>query len=396
MKVNSNVTVLFTISLLFFISITAFDPFVSSFAAELELKPALIGSIIGAAGLTSLFTRLPVGILSEVFFKRKLFIQLGLLLTIIAWTAAFLSPNAVTLYLAKITDGLTGSTWVVYNVLFASYFGLREAAKAVAVLSIASPAGSLIGVTIGGIVSNNYGYKYSFLVAIIAAVIAICLTLFLKEQPGPQNKPKYSPSILIEQITDKKIWYLAILTAITLMILYGTRDTFTPIVAKDLGANPFIIGWLSNTHLILYGLATALCGPYFYKKLGLVNTAVVGAIMQGLVAIAIPFAPSLMYLFMLQAIMGFAFGMNYTVFTSLAIANTIESKQSTRIGLFQSLYSLGQFFGPVIMGILIQSFSREFSFLSIGLTSIIAAFVTLFLLKTPSVVKSEEKKIEVS
>jgi MFS family permease len=388
---RSDIVLFFIMSLLFFMSISAFDPFISAFATDIGITPAVVGGIVGVAGLASLFTRLPVGVFSDMFLKRKLFIQIGLLVTIICWTIAFISPSATTLYLGKISDGITGSTWVIYNVMFASFFGVKEAAKAVAILGVASPAGSLIGSTVGGVIASSYGYEYSFLVAVIAAVIALVLSFFVKEKKDPDMNTKYDMKIFTEQVSDKTIWIIGILATISIMIPFGTRDTFTPLVAVDLGANPFLISWLSNTHLILYGFAAALCAPFFYKKLGLVNTAIYGALLQGLIAVIIPYAPNLVILFILQGFAGIAFGMNFTVLTSLSIHNTPEQKQSTRMGMFQSVYAAGMFAGPVLMGVLTGSFSRAMSFLVIGIVSIICAVLTKFIIKKESNQLKEEQ-----
>ncbi len=371
----------FIISLLFFVTITAFDPFISSFAKDLGFDSVVIGSIIGISGIVALFTRLPLGVFSDMLHKRRLFIQIGLLITMVMWTLAFLMPNATTLYLGKISDGLTGSTWVIYNVMFASYFGVREAAKAVAILGVASPLGSILGTTIGGLVANSYGYRYSFLVAVIAALIAFVLTFFTKDLSIKGIKVKYDKKILVEQITDKKIWVISILATIALMVTIGTRDTFTPFIATDLGANPLMIGMLANTHLIIYGLAAALCGVFFYRKLGMINTAILGALLQGIIVIMIPYAESLTMLFLLQAIQGFGYGLSFTVVTSWAVENIPEIKQSTRMGLFQSLYSAGMFFGPVLIGILIEAFSRSTGFLIMGVLSIMSIILIKMFIK---------------
>src|SRR5690606_39980549 len=52
---------------------------------------------------------------SDVVKSRRIFIQIGLLLPIIAWPIAWLEPNAITLYLAKAADGVTAATWVLYK-----------------------------------------------------------------------------------------------------------------------------------------------------------------------------------------------------------------------------------------------------------------------------------------
>ncbi|MFE7084240.1 MFS transporter [Priestia megaterium] len=379
-SMNIQIVLFFIMSMLFFVSISAFDPFISSYASDIGITPTVIGGIVGITGIASILTRLPIGILSDMFLKRKLFIQVGLLITIVCWTIAFILPNATTLYIGKISDGITGSTWVIYNVMFAAYFGKKDAAKAVAILSVASPASTLIGTTIGGLLANSYGYKFSFLIAVLAAVLALVLTFFLKEKKDYDNEDKYDIKILSEQVVDKNLWIISILATSSIMLSFG-NNTFTPLVALDLGATPFMISGLSNIYGLLNGIAAALCVPFFYKRLGLINTALGGALLQAITLIAIPYSSSLILIFIFQGLAGFAMGMNFTVLVSLSIDNIVQHKQSTRMGLFQSIYSLGMFAGPVIMGILTDAFSIKTAFLVLGTFAIISSVLTKLLLK---------------
>lgn len=386
-----NIVLFFIMTVFFFISISAFDPFISSYARDLGISPVVIGNIMGVTGLASMFIRFPVGIFSDLLNKRKIFIQIGLLITVVGWLIAFLSPNATTLYLAKFLDGITGATWVLYTVMFASYFNINNSAKAVAFLALTDYIGALMGSIIGGIVANNYGYSYSFLVAVFAASIAFVLTFFLKEKKFEKQGVKHEmKKIILEQITDKKLWFLSVMAVIALMASFGMRITFTPLIARDLGANAITLSWLSNIFLIAGGIASWLSGIFFYKKIGLVNTAVIGAFLQFIIAILTPFAPNMIILFGLQAFSGIAFALNFTVLLSLSITNVPEHKQSTRMGLFQSLFSFGMFFGPVLMGILTEVFSRSLSFLVIGVLSAISGILMKVFIRPQGSWKSKD------
>ncbi|RPK06038.1 MFS transporter [Priestia endophytica] len=378
-----NIVLFFIMTVLFFISISAFDPFISSYARDLGISPLVIGNIMGVTGLASMFIRFPVGIFSDLLNKRMLFIQIGLSVTVVGWIIAFINPNATTLYLAKFLDGITGATWVLYTVMFASYFSINNSAKAVAFLALADYVGALMGSLIGGIVANNYGYSYSFLVAVFAASIALVLTFFLKEKKVEKQRRKHEmKKTILEQITDRNLWFLSLMAIIALMASFGMRVTFTPLIASDLGADAITLSWLSNVFLIAGGIATCLSGILFYKKIGLINTAIIGAFLQFVIAILTPFAPNLIILFCLQALSGIAFSLNFTVLLSLSIMNVPEHKQSTRMGLFQSLFSFGMFFGPVLMGILTEIFSRSLSFLVIGVLSAISGILMKVFIKT--------------
>lgn len=392
-NIPSEAILFFTISVLFFISITSFDPFVSSYASELGIPPVMIGSIVGITGLASMFTRLPLGVLSDILLKRKLFIQAGLIITMVSWSIAYINPNEYTLFIGKLSNGLTGSTWVIYTVMFTGFFHVVHSAKAIAIISVASPLGSFLGSTIGGLVINQFDYAASFLVAVLSALLAFLLTIFIREVAVNNESPKYNKSIFTKQIMDKSLWIISILGIITQMVMYGTRDSFTPLLAKNLGATPIIISWLSNTHLILFGISTALC-PLFYKKVGLKNTGILGFTLQGIMVILLPFAPNLPVMFILQAIAGIAYGLNFTFLMSIILENATLQEKTTRMGFFQSFYSIGVFCGPLLMGLFIEAFSEVVGYTFIGLASVVAALLTKFLIYDK--VLSKEEKLRFS
>ncbi|MFQ7473308.1 MAG: MFS transporter, partial [Anaerovoracaceae bacterium] len=109
------IVLFFIISTLFFVSISTYSSYITPLATDIGITPTVIGVILGATGMVSMFVRFPIGILSQMFSKRKLVIQLGLLVTVVAFFIAFLIPSAVTLFIAKAVGGLTGATWVMYT-----------------------------------------------------------------------------------------------------------------------------------------------------------------------------------------------------------------------------------------------------------------------------------------
>lgn len=364
----------FVISILFFISLTVYGPFLSLYASDLGVEPVVIGSIIGASGLASIFTRFGVGVLSDFMKKRRIFIQAGLVLVAIAYSIAFFAPSAVTLYLAKFLGGLTGATFVIYNVYYANMFSKEEAPRAVAILALTSPGGSFIGNLIGGAVAGRFGYSATFIVAVAAGALGFLLSLFLEEIPFEEKK--YTVRDVKEQLTDKSLWLLSILSIITLIVPYATKDTQTPIILKELGAGTSTIAAFSNVHLVCNTIAIYLSGSWFKKKLGIVNTAVTGAVLLGVTAIIMPFLTNLTVFFLVQAIAGFGLGLNFTVLTSLTIYGIESSKQSTRMGMYQNLYSIGMFFGPTLIGILIATIGVKNGYIIVGALSLVGAIVT--------------------
>ena len=368
----------FIISVLFYICIHSIDAFLAPMMINQGIEPQVMGIIMGASGLATLMIRFPLGIISDVVKSRKIFIQIALVLPIIAWPIAWLEPNAITLYLAKAADGVTAATWVLYNILFIRYFDRKEAPAAVALLALAGPIGVFLGNCIGGVLIPYFANNIAFFVSCVSALLALFLTTRIRDVHDPVQAPSLKACIAGAklQLADRSVWLIGILATIVILVPFATRDTLTPIYAEQLGARAGILTLLSNIHLIFYALAIALCSSVFYQRLGLVKTAVLGILLQVISSFGIPFTSNLYLIYLLQALAGFSFGMAFAAFMSLSVVNTTSDEQSTRMGLFQTIYSCGMFAGPVIMGVMMQHINLSSGYLFIAGLSIIAAIAT--------------------
>lgn len=382
---RAQIILFLVVSVLYTISISAFDPFISVYTHELGFRPAIIGIIVGAAGFSSMLARFPVGIAGD-FIKNKLFvIRLGLAITVVGWSLAFLYPTPATLIIGKVADGLTGAVWVVFTTLFTGYFAKEDTAKAIGLISFSATFGNFTGSLSGGLAAHHLGYRYSFLVAVIAAVAALVLTLYMvKTKDEVQSTADFNTGIIKEQLTDRTIWIIGLASIVALIVPYATRDLFTPIIAGDLGGTALSITLLANIHMIAGGLAQLMLGSVFQPLLGLKKTIIASAVGQGVIAALIPHCPNLVTLYGLQALAGFLFNLNFTALMALAVANVDPAKQSTRMGLYQSIYSFGMFFGPTMAGRLAEMTSMEMVFVIVGAVSVLMALFLCFQLKSDS------------
>ena len=348
----------FIISILFFICIHSIDAFLAPMMINQGIEPQIMGIIMGASGLATLLIRFPLGIISDVVKSRRIFIQIGLLLPIIAWPIAWLEPNAITLYLAKAADGVTAATWVLYNILFMRYFGRNEAPAAVALLALAGPIGVFLGNCIGAVLIHYFANNIAFFVSCISALVALILTTRIQDVHDPVQAPTLKACITgaRQQLADRSVWLIGILATVVILVPFATRDTLTPVYAEQ--------------------LAIALCSSVFYQRLGLVKSAVLCIVLQVISTFGIPFTSNMYVIYLWQALAGFSFGMAFAAFMSLSVVNTSSDEQSTRMGLFQTIYSCGMFVGPVMMGVMMQHINLSSGYILIAALSVVAAIAT--------------------
>ncbi|PKH23612.1 MFS transporter [Enterobacterales bacterium CwR94] len=367
----------FLMSILFFICINGVDAFLAPLMIDQGIAPQVMGMIIGATGLASLCIRFPLSIVADVMHNRKIFVQASLLLPVLAWPLAWYLPGPWTFFAAKLASGFTAASWVLYNILFIRYFRREDAPAAVALLALAGPIGVFISNAICGVVVHFWGEFSAFFVPCIAGLSALLLSFRLRHEQDTQRRPTLVACARSarRQLGDPSIWFLGVLAVIVILVPFATRDTLTPIYARQLGAQAGALAALSNVHLLFYAIAVALCSSVFYKRLGLVKTAVLGITLQVISAVAIPFSHSLLSVGLWQGVGGFSFGMAFAVLMSLSVVNTAEDEQTTRMGLFQTIYSCGMFFGPVLMGLMLQHVSLTSGYWVIGGLCVVAAFL---------------------
>ena len=378
---NIQISLFLIVSVLFFISISAFDPYITPYATQLGIPVSQIGIILSVAGFSSIIVRFPIGIFAEMFSKKKIMIQMGLLLTLIVWLIVFLFPSVSSLTVGKLADGITGATWVLYTVLFSMYFKDEDIPKAIGIVQLASTIGPFIGMNIGGNVSELLGYQYSFIIAVLAAALGIVVLFFIKE-PVVSSAVKAGKAWQLgkEQLFDKNVWILGLFASIAMMTTYAGRDLLTPVMAGDLGGGAIALTILPNLFMIFNSISSLLSGTFFPKRLGLVKTVTIGALGQGAISIAMPFSSNLMTLYILQSLGGFFFGMTVTILLAMALMGVSHDAQTSRMGLYQSIYSIGLTIGPSISGFILEETDLKIAYLIMGIAVIIIGFLSKKLL----------------
>jgi len=385
------IALFFTIATLFFISIASYTPFVTPYAQGLGLSPSAIGTALGATGMASLLTRFPVGVMSQLLKRKKVMMQIGLLI-VFSWILVMLFPSFGTLYIAKAMGGITGATWVMYTAMFPSYFDEDDLPKSIGIIQLASSIGPLIAANAGGYFAALYGFEYSFAVAMAAAGLGLVLSLFLKEpQVAQRADAKEVLHIAKNQLTNKNAWIIGLFAMVAMMTTYAGVDYLVPVLVGNMGGEAFELTMVTNFFRIFGMIAAPVCGYVFYKKLGLVKTIAISGVLTGLAAIACPYSPSFMVLYLLQAMIGFFFNVNITALMALVIMGVSDKEKPARMGLYQSIYSIGFLIGPMTSGRLAESQPLEVNYLVMGAAIIIAGLLAKPLLPKGLIAKSKEE-----
>lgn len=369
---------------LFWFSLYTYVPIFPGYIENSGVSHSMVGIIIGSYGFSQMVIRIPLGILSDRLNKRKLFIILGIIFSIISGVGLWLFSSAWSMLIFRTLAGVAAASWVTFSVLFSSYFRSDEATKATGYILAANNLGQVLAMFAGSNAAEMFGAKSSFLLAAITAVLAVIAGMFISENKEINRKP-VSFKELLSLGKSGNLLIVSILAILTQFIAYATVYGFTPIVAKSLGANSSLLGLLSTLSILPGIPAGALSGSFFARKFGEKKTLLAGYIITAFSCIVIPFVKDFTALVVTQVIGGFGKGVTIPLLMGLSIKNVEENKRGSAMGFFQAIYGLGMFAGPVVVGFISDTVSLDAGFYFTAIIGIIAAgIVKLFVKDTIS------------
>ncbi len=371
--------ILLTAVALFWFSQFSYVPILPTYAKDLGASYQLIGLILGSYGFTQLLLRIPLGILSDRWNRRKPLIVAGMVLCFVSGLGMWLFPNIYAVLAFRALAGVAASFWVLHTVLFASYYPPAEATKASGHITAALNLGEMLAMLSGGAAAYFFAQEATFLLAAASGLLAIISSLAIKENAELHRAPLQARDLLA-MARDRYLNVVSVLGIMMQIMTFGTVFGFIPLVAKNLGANFWEIGLLPTVFMIPGIIASAFLGTVLQRLMNERWLLGAGFLTMAGVCIATPFITSLSLLYLTQALCGLARGAAYPLLLGLSIKHVTESRRATAMGYYQAALGLGMFLGPLTVGKLSQAAGLDWGFWSMGLVAAAAAAVVFCLL----------------
>jgi MFS family permease len=368
------------ITALYWFSLYAYIPIFTPYVESLGAGHTMTGLIVGSYGLTQLLLRIPLGIISDRLRKRKIFVSLGMLLSLGSSLGLWLVPGVWGALIFRGLAGAAASTWVAFTVLFSSYFNEGQAQKAIGTINAFNSLGQMLATFAGGWLAQSVGWPSTFILAAIVGAIGLVASLFVAETRVPTKQP-----IQVEQLlkVGKSVSLLTVsgLAILSQFVTFATVFGFTTVHAQSIGAGEFEMGLLTLISTLPYMLASTLVASVFATRFGERRTVTIGFVIVAVCAAIIPFTRSMSGLYISQAIGGFGRGMVFPVLMGLSIKTVEPDKRATAMGFFQAIYAVGMFVGPFLVGLISDAVGLTGGFLATAAVGAVAAFVAWASLK---------------
>ncbi|WP_289396069.1 MULTISPECIES: MFS transporter [unclassified Bacillus (in: firmicutes)] len=354
-------------------------PILPRYAETLGASQTEIGFLFGSYAITLLLATPILGMVSDKV-GRRLPMILGLFGLAAATILFGLANNFMLLVLARMLQGISAAaTWTAGLALLADVFPLQERGKAMGLALSGQAAGMLLGPTIGGLLYQWGGYHLPFIVAAtIALVDGILRITLLRDEPKHDTKQRIS----YQSIFKMRSLFMIIGIIILGSALPSALEPTLPLYLQDvLHLSPGTIGLLFAVPTLAYGFTAPIIGT-LSTKFGRKQTMVIGMIIA---AFCFPFTAIVSHIALeifVLAILGMSFSFLLAPalpeLTYLADQNGIRA-YGILFAIYNTAYSIGMFFGPILSGSLSDLFGLTNAFYIFSL--FLLCYLCLFLWK---------------
>ncbi|WIH83498.1 MFS transporter [Brachyspira pilosicoli] len=369
---------LFIIMILYWFSLYTYIPFQVPYLYALNVTPSIVGIILGLYGASQMILRFPFGIISDYFGKYKIFIVLGSLLSAVSCIIKIVYPSANGFLVGNILTGVAASTWLMYMVLYYSYFDRSKEHMAASKCLVANVIGMFLGFLFATIFYQKFGMNLMLIAAALAAFAATILALFLKEE---KREKKNNIKDLILVIKNKRLLFFSVLSIIEQGIHMAASVSFTLNRIKELGGASYLVGIASLLNMFFAIVSAYIASTSFASKRSSKFYVPFSFVLLGLYCVAVILTKNIFVIVASQILSGLSIGMLASYLTSEALIEIDRDKKSSAMGFYQTAYSIGIFIYPIITGKIVEMYSIEMAYIFLTASAVICAFIALLYYK---------------
>jgi DHA1 family multidrug resistance protein-like MFS transporter len=363
-------------------------PVLPIFAVDLGATPELLGVIVAASTITGVFFKLPSGALSDVLGRKRMMVLGALFFAV----PPFLYPFVHDPWSLLALRFIHGFATAIFSPVASAYVAsLAESGRGARLgwFSSANDIGATGGPLIGGFVLYlTTSFSLTYLLVGVLGMVTLLMVLLLPEvdRSAPEAKTFAARAAefrqgLAEVFRTPPIFVAAGIEAV-MYLGYGAFLGFLPIYAKKAGLNEAEIAIVLGAQLALAMVAKPITGRVS-DRIGRIPVIIIGLL---LCATALPLifrSESLTAFVLLAPLLGLGVGA-VTPVTNALIADLASTRRlGAAMGVFGTIWDIGEAAGPMIAGFLIGGLGYAGTFDVLAAITAAAAVGLMVLVRDP-------------
>jgi predicted MFS family arabinose efflux permease len=362
------------------------SPILPQICRQLKVDESLLGFLITAYSFSLGIVALFAGYISDKIGRRKILL-LGSSLMTVSLFFHYLAYNFYSILIIRIITGIAGGILTGSCISFVrDYYPYKKRGFANGIIASGSGIGQIVGIPIGVILGDKYGFASSFIIFGIVMLIAfVFIYLFIPKMIPVVNQVKFQPKKIIKgyfNILKQPVYsslsfiYILMYFSITIFLVYFPK--WITVVFKGTAneiAYIFFIGGIAS--LIASPIAGKCSDVFGRKKVAIVtNVLFIIAMSVGVLISSSIIQSTILFFFAMLSITG-----RLVSIQSHTSDITSSNNRGQVICLMISVGQIGMGIGSGIAGYIFSEFGFQ---LNLILTAITSSVLVLLILKSIS------------
>ncbi len=348
--------VIFIIVLTDLIGFGLIIPILPKLAVDFNITGIKLGLLLASYSFAQFFAAPYMGKLSDRHGRRPVLLisKFG---TVIAYVIFAYAKVYWLIIISRLIDGFTGGNIPAARAYISDITKDHNRHKGMALIGVAYGLGYIIGPVIGGVL---FGLTHDKTVPALAGAL-LCLFsfiltyLFLKESHSPEEIDEKVSIDLIASfkkvVSNPACKQILLVQFLFMVCLYSFQSTLPIFATNRYHLTPQSISFL----MVYIGLINIVIQLYIvkYGSGNLLKSVKIGLILTALSILFITLIPTFWVIFPIAFIISIGIGLLNAYYPSLFLRVESEVQEGEKMGVYESVSSTTQIFGPLLAGSLI-------------------------------------------
>lgn len=316
------------------------------------------------------------GRLADRYGRKPMLVRASLGMAIIMFLMSFVNAAWQVVALRFILGGFNGYI-ANANALIANQTPPKQMGHALGIIATGFTSGSLIGPLFGGAVASLFGYRISFVITALFLGLVALLTIFMIDE----DKPTQNNTIATEnfatvwkQIDNTKVLVGIFITSMFIQTVLNSINPIMSLFVKELTNNSAKTALIAGFVAAAPGITTIIFAPRFGdfgERIGTERLAMLGFLIGVIAIIPSAFVSNVWMLFGLRLLAGVSNAAMNPVIQTLLAKKTPKKFINRIFSYNQSFQAMGNFFGPLLGGLVASQLGYRAVFIASGILLLI-------------------------
>ncbi len=356
-------------------SLYLYVPILPVYAESVVGSLTLVGVVIASYAVPQLLLRIPLGLRFDAVTRRKPLVVASLAMCVVGALGLAVADDVWLLSLARGATGVAAAGWVAFSVFFASYSSREGAARSIGTINSVNQMALVVATGSGGVIADALGYGATFYGAALLALLGIAALAPAREPRGETRSE--SGTVEFKRVALRPLLVAGAGMSVLLQFAsFASVFGFVPVYGASIGASSSQLGIITMAALAAAAVA-AYSSVRLAERVGYSAALVVGALVMSCALFLVPMSQTPAQLALVQMANGFGRGSLSTLLMALALRSAPPGARATAMGIYQAVYSIGMLAGPLISGVIAESWNLDVVFRQCGILTLVLALAAL-------------------